>query len=214
MTLSQIIFHQQTFFAIFFYCTSVIAAIFLFAFIQEKSNNPFTDCCWDKIGLPLIKTFLIIGFIYLIYPINFGISSAPSFNELLSAGDRRSNFLINMIFLLTFFFPLIPVIGKWDELIIPLQGILASMIVFSWLCQKSGIADYHLFPDFKILAFIIIISIITHWLARYISEHFGDHFDKMLHREGFKVLLFKGVILIMQSPVIFVFGIFLGDQII
>jgi len=214
MTLSQILFHQQTLFAIFFYCISVVAAIFLFAFVQEKSNNPFTDYCWDKIGLPLIKTLLIIGFIYLVYPINFGFISAPSFNELLSSGDRRSSFLINIIFLLTFFFPLVPVIGKWEGLIIPLQGILASMIVFSWLCQELGIENYRLFPDIKTLGFIMIISIMTHWLAKYIAEHFGDYFDKMLHREGFKALLFKGVVLIMQSPVVFIFGIFLGDQII
>ena len=212
MTLSQIFFHQQTVFAIFIYCISVIIAMFAFAFIQEKSNNEFTDYCWDKVGLPLIKTFLIISFIYLIYPINFGIVTAPSFNELLNAGDMRSSFLINMIFLLTFFFPLIPVIGKWEELIIPLQGILASMIIFSWLCQNLELENYNLFPDFKTISFIVIVSIITHWLAKYFAEHFGDYFDKMFHREGFKELIFKGVVLIMQSPVIFIFGIYLGKQ--
>lgn len=118
-----------------------------------------------------------------------------------------------MIFLLTFFFPLLPVIRKWEELIIPLQGILASMIIFSWLCQESGIENYSLFPNFKTLGFILIISLITHWLAKYFAEHFGEYFDKLYDREGFQILIFKAVVLIMQSPVIFIFGIYLGKQI-
>jgi hypothetical protein len=214
MTLSQIFFHQQTIFAIFIYCISVIIAIPSFVFIHERLNHTFLQFCWDKIGMPLVRTFLIIGFILLIYPINFGIESAPSINKLLSIGDMRSSFLINIIFLLTFFFPFIPVIKKWEELIIPLQGILASMIIFSWLCQGLNLESYHLLPDFKTISFIIIISLITHWLAIFFSSHTGKYFDKLYHREGFQVLIFKAVVLIMQSPVIFIFGRYLGKQII
>jgi hypothetical protein len=212
MTLSQILFHQQTIFAIFIYCVSVVIALFVFSFLHIKSNNIFTRSIWEIIGLPLMMAFLMIGFIFLAYPINFGIEQAPSISELLNIDDKRSNFLINMVFLLTFFFPLIPVIGKWEELIIPLQGILASIIIFSWLCQGLGIKRYSLFPDFKTIFFIIIISIITHWIAKYFSAHLGGYLDKLYHREGFQILIFKAVILIMQSPVIFIFGIHLGKQ--
>lgn len=213
MTLSQILFHQQTVFSLFIYCLSIAVAIPVFVFIHDKLNHTSLQYCWDKIGIPLLRTFLIIGFILLIYPINFGIVSAPSINELLSIDDMRSSFLINIIFLLTFLFPLIPVIGKWEELIIPLQGIMASMIIFSWLCENLKIENYILFPDAKTIGLIILISIITHWLAKYFADHFGNYFDKFFHREGFKVLIFKGVILVMQSPVIFIFGVYLGKQI-
>lgn len=115
-------------------------------------------------------TFLMIAFILLVYPVNFGIGTAPSIQKLLSLNAQRSSFLINMIFLLTFVFPLVPVIKKWEELIIPL---------------------------------------LTHWLA----ENIGEYLDKLYHREGFQILIFKAVVLIMQSPVIFIFGIYLGKQI-
>ena len=212
MTLSQILFHQQTVFALFVYFINVIAAIFLFAFVHIKSNHPILNYCWDKIGLPFIKTALILIFILLVFPINFGIEEAPSISELLSLNDKRSNFLLNIIFLLTFFFPLIPVIGKWEELIIPLQGILASMIIFTWLCHSMHIETYSLFPDGKTLFLIFIISFITHQLAALLSVSLGDYFDKLYHREGFHELIFKGVVLIMQSPVIFIFGLYLGRQ--
>ncbi len=213
MTLSQILFHQQLIFSIFIYCISVVIALFIFTFIHDKSNNLFTRFCLDKIGLPLIMALLMIGFILLVYPINFGIESAPSIHELLAKDGKRSNFIINMVFLLTFFFPLIPVIGKWEELIIPLQGILASIIIFNWLCQGLEIENYSLFPDFKTICFILIVSLITHWLAKYLAAHCGAYLDKLYHREGFQILIFKAVILIMQSPVIFIFGIYLGKQI-
>ncbi len=212
MTLSQILLHQQTVFAIFIYCISIIASLFVFTYFQDKSNNSFTRSYLDNILLPLIMAFLMIGFILLVYPLNFGMESAPSINELLSRDDTRSNFLINMIFLLTFVFPLLPVIGKWEELIIPLQGILASMIIFRWLCQALAIENYSLFPDFKTISLIIIISLITHWLAKYFAAHLGEYLDKLYHREGFQVLIFKVVVLIMQSPVIFIFGSYLGKQ--
>ncbi len=212
MTLSQILFHQQTLFAFFFYFISVIVAISLFAFVHIKSNHPILGYCWDKIGMPFIKTVLILVFILLVFPINFGIEDAPSISELLFLDDKRSNFLLNIIFLLTFFFPLIPVIGKWEELIIPLQGVLASVIIFTWLCRSMNMENYSLFPDGKILFIIFIISFITHKLATRLSVSLGDYFDKLYHREGFHELIFKGVVLIMQSPIIFIFGLYLGKQ--
>jgi len=212
MTLSQIVFHQQTLFALFVYLISVIFAVSLFAFVHIKSNHRILNYCWDKIGLPFIKTILILVFILLVFPVNFGIEDAPLISELLSLNDKRSDFLLNIIFLLTFFFPLIPVIRKLEELIIPLQGILASMIIFSWLCHSMNIETYTLFPDGKTVFIILIISFITHELATRLSVSLGDYFDKLYHREGFHELIFKGVVLIMQSPVIFIFGLYLGRQ--
>jgi hypothetical protein len=213
MTLTQIIFHQHTLFALFVYGLSIVIVLPIFVFIHDKLDNNFLQFCWDKIGMPLVRAFLIIGFILLLYPTNFGLDSAPTISQLLAVDDMRSSFLINMIFLLTFFFPLIPLLGKLDELTIPLQGILCSMIIFTWLCQGLNIQEYSFFPNFKVLALIIFISVITHWLAKFISEHIGDYLDKSLHRDGFKVLTFKAVVLVMQSPVIFIYGIAVGKQI-
>ena len=71
---------------------------------------------------------------------------------------------------------------------------------------------YSLFPDGKTLLIIFIISFITHKLAAQLSISLGDYFDKLYQREGFHELTFKGVVLIMQSPVIFIFGLYLGKQ--
>jgi hypothetical protein len=190
-----------------------MTSIMVFAFIQGKMNNNFSSFCWEKIGLSFIKTLLIIGFILVVYPINYGLETAPSITELLNKEETRSNFLINIIFLLTFFYPLIPIIGKWEEFIIPLQGVFASMIIFIWLCSGTGIDNYKLFPDLKTIIIILLISFVSHWIAKHLSVHIGEYFDKLYNREGFQILIFKAVILIMQSPVVFIYGLYLGNQI-
>lgn len=212
MTLSASLFHQQTLFALFLYGVSIIIALILFSFIHQKLNHPLLQIAWDKIGVPLIRTFLIIGFILLVYPINFGLESTLEMNELLNTDEKRSSFLINMVFLLTFLFPFIPVIGKWEELIIPLQSMLISIIVFRWLANGIDIENYYIFPDMKTLSLIIIISLITHWFAKYIAQTLGARLDEIYHKEGFQIMLFQAVVLIMQSPVIFIFGLYLGKQ--
>ena len=177
MTLSQILLHHQTVFALFLYCLCVILSIPLFEWIHDRLDNYALQFFWDKIGAPLLRTFLIIVFIVLIYPINFGLESAPAISELFNSDNTRIDFLINMIFMLTFLFPLIPVIGKWEEFIIPLQGMLASMILFKWLCQTLNIEHYSIFPEASIFIPIIIISLITHYLAAHLSEYIGQRLD-------------------------------------
>lgn len=212
MPLNQILTHQQTLFALFIYCISIVVAIPVFELIHTRLDNYFLQMMWDKIGAPLLRTFLIIGFIILVYPLNYGIDNAPGIQHLLNIEQLRINFLINIIFLLTFFFPIIPIIGKWDELIIPLQGIICTMIIFGWLCQSLQINDYYLLPGISVFVSILLISLITHWIAEFLSHFIGGYLDILFDREGFKIVVFRCVLLLMQSPVIFIFGIALGKQ--
>lgn len=214
MSLSQALLHHQTLFAIFIYCLSVVIVIPVFGMVHDRLDNYYLQFFWDKIGAPLLRTFLIIIFILLVYPLNFGLDSAPPVNELLNSDHMRVDFLINIIFILTFFFPLIPVIGKLEELIIPLQGMIASMIIFNWLCQALEINDYSIFPDSSVFIPIIIISLITHWLAEHLSESIGHYLDQLYDRKGFNILVFRCILLIMQCPIIFLFGLSLGKQLV
>ena len=212
MTLSQILLHHQILFAFIVYSIAVMAAIPLFEWVHTRLDHHHLQYFWDKIGNPMLRTLLLIAFILLVYPLNFGIEKAPAINSLLGTQELRFNFLINIVFILTFLFPLLPVIGKWDELIIPLQGMIASMIIFSWLCQAMGLKNYSLLPGLDTFSWIFVISFITHWLAVYIAEPIGGWLNHSFDRTGFKQLVFQGVVMIMQSPVIIIFGLALGKQ--
>jgi hypothetical protein len=52
-------------------------------------------------------------FILMAYPTIFGIVDAPPLAALFNENATRVNYLVNMFFLTTLLFPLIPVIGKW-----------------------------------------------------------------------------------------------------
>ena len=213
MTIYQTLSHQQTVFALFCYCLGIIIVIPVFEKIHERLDHHVLQYYWDKIGMPMLRTMLMLVFIALVYPLNFGLDSAPPFNEIITAQKTRLDFLINIVFLLSLIYPVIPVIGKADELMIPLQGVLASIILFRWLCAHLACEQYSLFPGGGVLLAILVFAFITHWLAKYLAEHVGAFLDRTFHRAGYQLLVFQGVVMIMQSPVIFIYGITLGNQV-
>ncbi len=192
---------------------SIIICIPVFENIHERLDHHALQYLWDKVGMPMLRSMLMVMFIALVYPLNFGLEAAPPFNEIIAAQKTRLDFLINLVFLITFIYPAIPGIGKADELMIPLQGMMASAIMFRWLCQHLNCDQYSLLPGAGVLLAILIFAFITHWLAKYLSEHTGKFLDQTFHREGYQILVFQGVVMIMQSPVIFIYGMELGNQI-
>ena len=142
----------------------------------------------------------------------FGIKDAPSIFLLLSSGKLRINNLINLLFILTLLFPLIPVIGNWRELILPLQGIVASTIVFSWLAQALQVEHISYWPGFDIIVYVVLVAIATHWLALKITLHIGHKFDAVFNVTNSGSLFASCLIIFMQSPAILLVSRALGQQ--
>ncbi|MEE8321608.1 MAG: hypothetical protein V3R68_07210, partial [Gammaproteobacteria bacterium] len=94
-------------FAYLIYFLSILIGIPLFDWIHKKLDNITLQFFWDHIGMPLLRTVLILIFIFLAYPLIFGISDAPSLSALLAADDMRIHYIINAVFVVTLFFPLI-----------------------------------------------------------------------------------------------------------
>ncbi len=214
LTLTQSFFHHQTLFAFIAYSIAVLVLLPAFYLVHEKLNHHYLQAMWDKIGMPLLRTVILIGFILLIYPLNYGLAQAPALSELMGSDNSRRDFLVNIVFLLTFLYPFIPLLGKSEEFIIPLQGILCSMILFRWLCQALGVNDYSLIVNLSTFLIIICIAFLTHWLAKHLSAYLGQHLDNTLNRQGFVILSFHAIIMIMQSPIIFLYSQSLGHQLL
>jgi hypothetical protein len=85
-------------------------------------------------------------FFLMAYLTIFGIVDAPPLAALFNENATRVNYLVNMFFLTTLLFPLIPVIGKWEELILPVEAIAASSVLFSWTAADIGISTVHYWP--------------------------------------------------------------------
>lgn len=212
MSLIQIILSSDVLFAYLIYFLSILIGIPLFDWIHKKLDNITLQFFWDHIGMPLLRTVLILIFIFLAYPLIFGISDAPSLSTLFAADDMRIHYMINAVFVVTLFFPLIPVFGNWDEFILPAQGMAASMLLFSWLVDSMKIVNISYWPGFNTLGYMLVIAIGTHWLAVTVSHHLGYLLDKKFNVLGSGEIISRGIVLFMQSPSILIFSLALGRQ--
>ena len=212
MSIIQIIFSHDLIIAYLVYLVSILVLLPLFAWIHNRLNHVSLQWSWEHVGMPLLRAALMVVFIFIAYPLIFGIRDAPSLAMLLAEDEMRIHYLINVIFVITLLFPVIPVLGRWNEFILPSQGMAASMFLFSWMTGALGIKNVSYWPGFDILACILVIAIITHYLAIYISRHLGYFLDKQFNVLNSGKILYMGIILFMQSPSILVFSLALGRQ--
>ena len=212
MSFIQIILSADFIIASLIYGIAILIFLPLFVRVHNSLNNAVMQWIWDHIAMTLLQVALMILFIFIAYPVIFGIKDAPSIFLLLSSGKLRINTLINLLFILTLLFPLVPVIGKWRELILPLQGITASMIVFSWLAHALQLDHISYWPGFDIIVYVILIAIATHWLAVKISLKIGHKIDDAFNVVGSGTLIVRCLIIFMQSPAILLVSRALGQQ--
>ena len=212
MSIIQIIFSQDLIIANLVYLISILVLLPLFAWIHKRLNHVSLIWSWDHVGMPLLRAALMVVFIFIAYPVIFGIKNAPALAMLLAEDEMRIHYLINVIFVITLLFPVIPVLGRWNEFILPAQGIAASMFLFSWMTGSLGIKDVSYWPGIDTLACILVIAIFTHLLAVRVSRHLGYFLDRTCNVLNSGKILYMGVILFMQSPSILIFSLALGKQ--
>ncbi|MCG8324804.1 MAG: hypothetical protein MI673_04745 [Thiotrichales bacterium] len=181
--------------------------------MQNRLNHPVLMSLWDVIVEPLYRAAVLVCFIFLAYPVIFGLENATGILTLLSEGENRTDHLINLVFISSLFLPFIPVAGKWMELILPLQAILCCMMVFSWLAQNHGLTDYSYWPGTIVVLTIILLASFTHWLSVFISKRAGNSLDQHFNVTGFEELTGESIIVFMQAPAILVYSLSLGQQI-
>ena len=214
MSIISIVFSTEYIFASLIYALVIIICLPCFARFRDLLEGSLSLWCWDNIATPLLRTFLILLFLLLAYPIIFAFKDAPHILTLLKAEDLRINYLINLIFVVTILFPLIPVLGKRQELILPMQAITASAMLFSWLASELGVTDIRYLPGLYSLVTIVALAFLSYWLAQKIAHYFGHTIDEKLNVKDSGTLLSRALILFMQSPAILVYCSALGRQLI
>ncbi len=212
MSIIEILFNQQFILAVLLHGLLILIGLPILEYIKIKFEHPFLMSMWAKVAIPLYRAFLIGLFVFVSYPVVFGLEDVVSISALLTAEDGRINNVINVLFIISLFFPLIPVIGKQIELILPLQVIACCIMVFSWLVQATQITDYSYWPGFSTVFLIILLAIFTHWLANHLSSSIGQVLDKKFNLDGCQEIIGRAVILFMQAPAILLYSVALGKQ--
>ena len=212
MSVIQIILSGDVLAAALVYALASMAGIILFEFVHQRLDNVILQWQWDHIAMPLLRAGLILLFIALAYPAIFGLSGVPSLDELLGRDEKRFSYLLDLLFIVTLLFPLVPVIGEWEELILPLQGVAGAAMIFNWLTGATGKTGIHYWPGLGTLALMIVVALATHWLAVVLSHGLGERLDKKFNVKHSGLLLSRALVLVMQYPVIVIYSHALGQQ--
>ena len=196
------------------YSLAAIASMLLFAYVHNLLEGEWIQWPWDHFMMPLLRAGLVLMFIAIAYPSIFGLSDAPTLSEVLARDDMRIHHMLNLVFVITLFFPLIPVVGDWHEFVLPLQGIAASMLLFNWLAHELNVMDVHFWPGIDSVLYMSMLASFTHVAAVWISDRTGALFDRRFEVDGSNKLVSSVLVMIMQGPIIVLYCRGLGRQLV
>lgn len=177
--------------------------------IAAERAHASTSWLMEHIYLPLARIVCILIFIALAYPALFGVQDAPSLGNLLGAGDRRTSTLINLSFLLSLLLPFVPLLGRLPSLVLPLQSLLASAMLFTWLAQARSV-EVSLWPGWMTLGVMLLWLVIGQRLALWLAQLFGDQWYPT--RDDMDRVFYEMTVLFLQLPAILIYTVQLGKQ--
>ncbi|HEC19046.1 MAG TPA: hypothetical protein ENI97_06840 [Gammaproteobacteria bacterium] len=213
MTLFESLFHPQLLFALaVFGLVSVLVEVVAYKVLLVVADVPPSHWLVAHTILPGARALALVCFILVAYPVLFGVESAPAIGTLLAGGQLRLTSLVNVVFLLSLLLPLVPLFSRWPAVVLPLQAIAASGMVFHWLADSHSITDIHYWPDHGTLLSLLFIAFITHALAKWLSLQLEKRIDRLIDRRGSEPLIYRSVVMLMQVPVILLYTLTLGRQ--
>ena len=164
------------------------------------------------IGAPFFHVLLLITYIYMSYPILYGLEShtidgeriLPSLSQLLNAKSGQTMKMVNTLFIISVLLPLLPIINRFLALILPLQAIAGSAVLYGWLSQLTG-AEFSPFPGYKIMALIVLFSFIAELIAKLLATLLGKTLNTQYHTHDMEKVIHKSCLLIFQVPILLVY---------
>lgn len=160
-------------------------------------------------GPPFVHAVLALGFVFLVYPHQFGRAGESDLIGYLDTGERSISDLFNLAFVLAVFLPWLPVLGKYRGMVTSLQIAVLGAVLLHWRHPDVSIAY---FPPAPMLAGLIALSIGLHVLARAFGERLGHRLDGMFETEGWANLIEPPLDFLLQGVVLLRYGLYLGGQ--
>lgn len=176
-------------------------------------DNPPALWFQTHLGLPLLRAACVVVFIYLAYPALFGLRSAPDLGTLLAGHAGATSLMLGIAFLVALLAPAVPVLYRHPELVLPLQGMLATSLLFDWLTDYLHMSAIRPWPGGDVLLVVVLGAWLMHRLARGIGQRLGSWVDAANDTSGYDLVAVHVVTLLAQLPLILVYGAGLGVQI-
>lgn len=187
-------------------------------FVEHRLNAAFEGnhafhWMWEHFFAPLLRAATLVAFVWLAYPAIFGMQYAPAFEALLGDDTLRLNTLLGLLFLCTLLLPLFPLFARRVELVLPLQGLIATAAVFDWYTGYLGATAASIWPGMLPAALLLAIIVFGHRIAARVGQHAGHTLDERFATRGFERIVPNAIELLAQAPVMLLYGFALGRQI-
>lgn len=213
MTLLETLVHPTLLAALgLFVVLSVLVELLGLRLLYAVAEIEATHWLFEHVLIPAARAMTLVLFILVAYPALFGLETAPPLGELLAVDRMRLTTLLNVVFLLTLLLPLLPGISRLPELVLPLQGITAATLLFRWLASSLPAREILYWPGMNTVLGLLLLAVVTHWLAKGLSHQLAQRLDRALDIEGSDRLIYRSVVMLMQMPVILLYTLSLGGQ--
>ncbi len=175
--------------------------------------NPPAHWCWEHLGIPLLRAACVVLFVCLAYPGLFGLRVAPDLQALLAAHEAGPSAVLGLAFLLALMVPVVPLLHRHPELVLPLQGMLATAFLFAWLADYLHMTAVSVWPGADVMMLVLIGAWLMNRLARFAGRALGETADTLANTRGYDTLAVHIVTMLAQLPVILIYSTGLAVQI-
>lgn len=170
--------------------------------VDKLRVTPANDWLADHVWLPFLRLPALIGFVLGAYPELYGLAEGPPLSALLDFNWFGQ--AINLLFVLPLLFSLLPMAGRLTALLLPIQGIALTALLFTPLAAAVATERVSYFPDAATWFALLLFGFGGHFVGSFAAER--------LPRRHAAVPAYDAVILLCQAPAIFAYGRALGAQ--
>lgn len=204
MSLLDLLFQPRLLLALLaFVLASTLFALAELRLERHYRQHPATSWIAGHIFIPLAEVLALLLFLLIAYPVPYGLPGAPGILSLLG-NDGRVSDLINLLFLLSLLLPLLPGFGRLPGVVLLIQALAATALLFHWLAQWLQ-TEVSLAPGWLALALILVWAWTGQQLVRRLAPTQGEELTqgRILHWH------LTGAV---QLPAIMIYGQSLGRQ--
>lgn len=176
--------------------------------VERVEDVPVSGWLAEHLALPLLRVLAMLVFLGLAYPVMFGLEGLPPLPELLSGAPRRVTALVNLLFVMSALLAVLPLVGRVQAVVLPLQGMAACALMFSWVAGAGA----SLWPGWDVLGAVGLWAGTTYALGSWSLRRFGAYIDGRWELRGTRVLLLDTLMLVFQLPAILVYSLALGER--
>jgi len=185
------------------------AGISLCFWLLHKSRE-VDSSVWilEQIACPIIRILVLLAIVSLVYPAIFSQSTSDFWRVM---GHREQfNDLLNILFLAGLALSFIPLLSH-PVIALPVQSILTIALLFSWQFADTA-GPLTLVPSLILMSKIFGYMLLAYLVTRESSILVSRWVDRRFALDGSIRLVSDAIYLVLQIPVILLYGNFLKSQ--